>query len=80
MGNNNINGDLSPKLKAIIADGKVEAKEVKGLTNEEKAELENYLKGTGQMIILDFIQFMNMQCPIKNKIKIIFYLKKQRYF
>lgn len=48
MGNNNINGDLSPKLKAIIADGKVEAKEVKGLTNEEKAELENYLKGTGQ--------------------------------
>jgi len=47
MGNNNING-LSPKVQQAISDGKVTPEEIKGLTKEEKAELENYLKGSGQ--------------------------------
>ena len=49
MGNNNINGgDLSVNVKNIIADGKVEAKELKGLTEAEKEALEKYLKGEGK--------------------------------
>ena len=54
MGNNNINGgvnnDSLAKLKAIIADGKVEASELKGLTSAEKEALEKYLQGEGKSL------------------------------
>jgi hypothetical protein len=54
MGNNNINGgvnnDSLAKLKAIIADGKVEASELKGLTAAEKESLEKYLQGEGKSL------------------------------
>ena len=45
---NGVNSDSLAKLKAIIADGKVEANEILGLSETEKDALQKYLQGEGK--------------------------------